>query len=510
MQWIDEHRKLAIVGVLLLAALLRFPGINQPYVDFFAWREADTASIADAFASGNWNIFLPQVRWGGPGPNYIGAEFQTVSYITAFGYKAFGAAPWVGRVVSVAFGLWGVFALYQLVCRVWDTPRGIASAAVMAVLPGSAFIERSFVPDGAMTALMTTSLWMLVAYCQTERPRYLITAALAGMIGGLTKITGGILVIPAIYAVTSMFGPRLGERGIQLRLTAAVLGVAVPVIAYYLWARHLAWSFPPHHFAGEYAFIWNSRFSWWQHNYFLAEFWGISNFLWSLPFIALAIVGSLLPHRAQKGRVAPWLFHAWLVAMVVRYVIEAQHLVSDPQNLQLFSPMMAAFAGHALVGLANGGIPFQNKQAGALFSILIFSGASILGQIQTHHYFYQNVYQDHYILSRNLAELSRPTDLVISMGPEPIVLYHSQRKGWVFPPPDSGMAAWDYGEHDISILRELRAQGGRWLVISSLNGYAGWSGQEFLRVRYPALYRGIFQYFDLVREIPEGLIFHAK
>jgi 4-amino-4-deoxy-L-arabinose transferase-like glycosyltransferase len=152
MQWIDKHRRIAVVAVLLLGALLRFQDINRPYVDSFAWREADTASIADTFASGNWNIFLPQVRWGGPGPNYIGAEFQIVSYIAAFGYQAFGAAPWVGRVVSVAFGLWGIFALYQLVCRVWDTRQGIATAAVMAMLPGSVFVERSFLPDGAIGA----------------------------------------------------------------------------------------------------------------------------------------------------------------------------------------------------------------------------------------------------------------------------------------------------------------------------------------------------------------------
>src|SRR5262249_14377394 len=154
-------------------------------------------------------------------------------------YQAFGAAPWVGRIVSIAFGLWGIFALYQLVCRIWDTPRGIASAAVMAVLPGSLFIERCFLPDAAMTALMTTSLWMLVAYCQTERLRYLAGAMVAGMLGCLTKLPGGVLIIPAIYVVASIFGPRLAERQIQLRLAAAAIIVAVPVIGYYLWARHL-------------------------------------------------------------------------------------------------------------------------------------------------------------------------------------------------------------------------------------------------------------------------------
>ncbi len=509
MKWIHEHWRIAIAGVLLLAAILRFQDINQPYIDAYAWREADTASIADAFSSGNWNIFLPQVRFGGAGPNYVGAEFQTVSYIAALGYQMFGAAPWVGRVVSIAFGLWGIFTLYQLVYRVWDTPRGIASAAVMAVLPGSVFIERSFLPDGAMTALMTTSLWMLVAYCQTERLLYLVVAALTGMVGCLTKIPGGILVIPAIYAVTSILGSRLRERRIQLRLTVAAIVVAMPVIAYYLWAWHLALSGPPHHgFWGEGEFLWESGVSpWLNYYYFLPALWKtVTNELWCLPFVALAIFGSLLPHHEQK-RVAPWLFHAWLLAMVIRYMIEAKHLVLNPSNFHLFNPVIAAFAGHALVGLANA--PFRNKKAGAFLSILVFSGAAIHGQIKTHD-LYRGAYRDHYILGRALAELSRPTDLVISMGLEPTVLYYSQRNGWVFPPYSSKGASWDYGQQDVAVLRELKAQGGRWLVIPSWNGYTGGSGREFLRINYPALYRGIFQYFNLVQEIPEGLIFQAK
>jgi 4-amino-4-deoxy-L-arabinose transferase-like glycosyltransferase len=509
LQWIDENRRIAIVGVLVLAAFLRFQGINQPYVELLAWREADTASMADAFASGHWNIFLPQVRWGGPGPNYIGAEFQTVSYIAALGYRAFGAAPWVGRMVSIAFGLWGIFALYQLVCRVWGTPSGIASAAVMAVLPGSLFIERSFLPDAAMTALMTTSLWMLITYCRTERLRYLVAAALTSMLGCLTKLPGGILVLPAIYAVISIFGPRLAERRIQLHLAAAAIVIALPVIAYYLWARHLAMTVPPYVFMGQNKFVWDGGLSaWLSKYYFVPEFWETSTkFLWSLPFIALAIVGGLLPHPPQKGQVAPWLFHAWLIAMVVRHLIEAKHLVTDAQNLHLFTPVIAAFAGQALVGLANSDIPFGNKAAQAFLSILIFCGATIFGHVQT-HFVYQNFYRDHYILGRNVAELSRPTDSIITLGPESVTLYYSQRNGWVFPQYHSGV--WDYGPQDVSILRELKAQGGQWLLIPSSNSYTGGSGPEFLRAHYPTLYSGIFESFAVVRELPEGLILKAK
>ena len=106
-------RALAIGAVLLVGALLRAQDLNQPWVGVYAWREADNASIADAFAAGDWNILLPLVRWGGPGPNCIGAELQLVTWLTALGYRVFGAHPWVGRSVTALFGLLGLFVLYR-------------------------------------------------------------------------------------------------------------------------------------------------------------------------------------------------------------------------------------------------------------------------------------------------------------------------------------------------------------------------------------------------------------
>lgn len=518
MPWLDAHRRGAMVAVLLLAALLRVQQLNQPYIDGYAWREADTASIAAAFAGGAWNIFLPQVRWGGPGPNYIGAEFQTVGYLAALGYRVFGQAPWVGRAVAIAFGLWGVFALYQLVRRVWGTSNGIAAAAVMAVLPGSVFIERSFLPDGAMTALMITSLWMLVAYCQTEKQRYLVAAAIAGTLGCLTKLPGGILVLPAVYAVTSILGPRLADRRLQTRLGIAALLTAAPVIAYYLWARHVASGNPPFHFTGAGKFLWNSDPGEWLHSdYFLPQFWQIvSRELWGLPFIALAVVGGARPPRTGEPHRAPWLFHAWLVAMLIRYLFEANHLVTDPYNIHLFNPAIAALAGGGLLRLADGVTPFRTWQPRAALAALLFAGSTVVEQVQTQQLF-AAAYRDHYVLAQLVARLSQPRDLVISMGLEPVVLYHSQRNGWVFPPDEianmnanSRAFVPDHGYQDVAILHGLRAQGGQWLAIPSWNSYTGASGQEFLRQQYPVLYAGIVADFAVVSELPEGLILHAR
>src|SRR5215472_12783739 len=114
---------MALLAIILLGAALRLEYITQPFIDKFSWREASTAMMAQNFYRGQWNIFYPEVDWGGPGPNYQGREFQTVTYIAAVLYNAFGQHEWVGRGVTISFGLWGIFALYQLTRRVWDEER---------------------------------------------------------------------------------------------------------------------------------------------------------------------------------------------------------------------------------------------------------------------------------------------------------------------------------------------------------------------------------------------------
>jgi nitrate reductase gamma subunit len=61
-----------LLAVLVVSAILRFKHINQPLIDAFSWRQSSTAMMADNFYRTNWNIFYPEVSWGGAGPSYQG------------------------------------------------------------------------------------------------------------------------------------------------------------------------------------------------------------------------------------------------------------------------------------------------------------------------------------------------------------------------------------------------------------------------------------------------------
>lgn len=68
-----SRTNLLLFAILVLAPILRFQNINQPFVDPYSWREVSTAIMADNFLRRNWNIFYPEISWNG---YYLGKLHQ--------------------------------------------------------------------------------------------------------------------------------------------------------------------------------------------------------------------------------------------------------------------------------------------------------------------------------------------------------------------------------------------------------------------------------------------------
>src|SRR6266446_3775449 len=438
-----------LAGILVIGALLRFNNITQPFTDAFTWRQASTGMMASNFYHRSWNIFYPEVSWTGPSPGYQGREFQTVSYIAALLYMLAGEHDWVGRSVAALFGLWGIFALYQLVRRVWDEERALLSAAVMALLPGSIFIERSFLSDPALVALMTTSMWILIVYLQTDRLRFLLLSGVIGVWGVLTKPPGLVISFAMIYATLTIlrFRHKLKPRRIVVMGVVAVMAL-VPVIAYYLWARHLGHSYPPYHVAFTGYLLWDQGLNqWWDENYFLGRLvWWFSSWLWTPPVIVLVVLGMILPLRAfdpekPTPAKAPWLFHWWLLGILPLYVVAARELVLNPQNFHIINPAAAAVSSDAIMTIASffsriaqPSAPLVVRIKVIVVSLIIIAVSGTMALIRMCYPYAKQGYE----LGLALRQVSQPRDLVVTMASvlgDPIVIYYSQRRGWLFPPP---------------------------------------------------------------------------
>jgi hypothetical protein len=457
--------------ILVGAALLRLLFIHQPFVDAASWRQADDAIIADNFFRGHLNIFLPEISWNGPGPNYVGYEFQLTTYLAALLYHLFGQADWIGRGISVAFGLWGIFAFYSLVRRAFNEERALVSCAVFAVTPGGIFVDRSFLPDPVMVSLVLTSFWMLLAYLQDRRMRYLGLAVLTGTFGLLTKISGLIVGVPALYATLSLLPADAGIRFKYLvRLTMASILVLTPVIGYYVWAIHVSHAYPPYHVAAAGNWVWDASFdSWLKASYFWPKFSHAAEWLWGVPLLALAFVGLLFPSAQNGSGNLRWLFHCWFLAGIVFYAFGAQELVDNPWNFHIVDPALAGLAAQGLLvaggALARLGLPIIGRTA--IILIIVAHGFGM----KNLRWVYGAYARQSHELGVALARISQPSDLVVTVGNsigDPGAIYYSRRRGWVFPPAWPDVDWWEDIVDEpaaIQLFDRLRSEGAQWFGI---------------------------------------------
>jgi len=432
---------LALVGILFLALGLRLEDVQQPLVDFFSWREASTAMMADNLPANGWNPLWPEVSWTGDQPGYQGREFQTLTIAAAILDAIFGWRDWHGRLVAALCGVVSTFALFRLVSLLRGPGEGLLAGAVYAVLPGAILIDRSYLPDPAMLALALVSLCLLAEGMARGSARWLVAAWAMGSLALLAKLPALAAVPASIYLVLSSTSSDR-RQSYALQLCAAVAAAGTLVAAYYLWAIHLGRAYPPFHIAGD-GWIWEEGFAkFWKEGFYLNTLrWHVETWLWTPAVIVLAVAGFFASFDRRRGSSkldAPWFFHIWLAGCALFYVAAALELRGNPWNLHIFNPAAAAFTAAGIALIVNA--VKSGFASGRLLAVL----AMVFTVLATGRAGVDRIKHDElgtldYALGSRLAELSREGDLVIASGTyagSAVAIFYSRRRGWLFPPPE--------------------------------------------------------------------------
>ncbi|OKH17396.1 hypothetical protein FACHB389_34685, partial [Nostoc calcicola FACHB-389] len=124
-----------IVFLLILAIALRIYNINSPIIGIHSWRQSDTAAIARNFYENGFNLFYPQIDWGGNSPGYCETEFPIYSFIVALIYRVFGVAEFWGRFLSIICFLVALYFLYQFIIKISDKKIASWSCLFFVILP---------------------------------------------------------------------------------------------------------------------------------------------------------------------------------------------------------------------------------------------------------------------------------------------------------------------------------------------------------------------------------------
>jgi 4-amino-4-deoxy-L-arabinose transferase-like glycosyltransferase len=431
--------------------------------------------MADNFLERGWNIFYPEVNWTGPGPSHQGREFQIVSFLAAVLNKIIGWQDWHGRLIAVVFGFWTLLAFYLLSAEVVGSRRAWAPAIVLAVTPGVAFIDRSFLPEPAMLAFTTTGIWLLLLHLKTKRVIFLWLASLFVCLGILAKLPGISIIGVAIWACWSdmrlTYDP--GRKALK-RLLAALMLTLLLCVLYYRWAIYLGNSYPPYHVAG-YGYLFQDPVGFFKKAFYLPQLANHLPWLIGLPILLLAAIGGLAVFGSQENESRfGGLYRVWLISAAGLYLFAAEEFTANPWNLVSLCLPIAGLAGEGWLKLAQQGARAERLLFSSVVVVLLFwSGASAVVTLKAPVSFAS------WQLGNRLRELSAPGELVVTAAAEignPTAIYYSRRRGWVFPPgglcPPGGPTEdddWSLLEDDAAAVRRLRVlqtSGANWVGIA--------------------------------------------
>lgn len=463
-----------LLGILLVAAVFRFHDITLPLVDAFSWRETSTAMMADNFQQRSWNIFFPEVSWTGPGPSYQGREFQVLSYMTALLYQLFGWHDWFGRMVAALFGLVTVFSLHRLTALCWGEAHAHAAALAYALMPATIMIDSSFLPDPPMLALVTLGIWLFAKYWAGGSDWLLPLATVSFTLGALAKPPGLAAGAVIVYLMACWLVEKKRKQAVKVFI-AGLLSLAI-IAAYFSWAIYLGRSYPPYHVAGS-GYIWDSGFwTFFKDSFYFKSVWNTSVWwFYGYPFMALIAVGFWTPPKPAeqtKQRTLSAIPYVWLAASAVVYFAAAREITANPWNYHIFHVPFAIFCGRGVITLATLASATVLSPAVILRSISIAVVVLVWSTFPLVKTMKAPTAMSGKLLGEELARLARPGDLVVAIAPEvgdPVAIYYSRARGWVFP-PGGGDVEWSkFVEDDataIAQLEELRAKGADWFGVT--------------------------------------------
>ena len=242
-------KKILILGILVLALLLRLYKLDNPVADWHSFRQADTASVTRNFVDKGVNMLVPtyhdnsNIQSGKDNPNgYRMVELPLYNLLHYSVYELFPSlgVDQAGRLTSVILSLISIYLVYLIGEKLSGFFVGWLAALFMAVLPFSIYYSRVILPEPLMIASILGSYWYLIKMSESTgvKKRYnLLISSLLFAIALLVKPFAIFFALPNAAIVFRSWAK--GELHTLDVIFFSILGVAP-----FIWWRNHILSYP--------------------------------------------------------------------------------------------------------------------------------------------------------------------------------------------------------------------------------------------------------------------------
>jgi 4-amino-4-deoxy-L-arabinose transferase-like glycosyltransferase len=457
---LERRASALLIIICILAIAVRLIFINQPYVDYWSWRQSDVAAIARNFFQDGFRFGYPQIDWAGNALGYVGTEFPILPFIAAVCYKFAGVHEWIGRIQAVILFAVSLPFFFLLVREIFGSTAAVWASFFYCFTPLNVFAGRSFMPDVPSLSFGIVGLYFFLRWVQHRQSWSFFVAAIAVSLSFLIKITSIVIFAPILYlAIVGRLcqTPRVSQKRPTVLGALALFAVItlLPSAIWYWHAYQIAQKFYPHHFFGA-GGIRIENFSWYWH---IARETAISSLTPVLTVMAL--IGLFVPQ--SRDRRYSRLFYWWLVAMVLFIIAVGYGNRHRWYQLPLV-PIAATFAGGACAFIAS---KVSSRVVAVTLSILLVSSFTISAFWYVRP-FYQSSAAQLRDAGLELNKVTPPEALIVAadMG-DPTIFYYAQRKGWHFLENDAIYNGNpDDSQQAINDLERLRRHGATHFVFT--------------------------------------------
>jgi hypothetical protein len=420
-------RKAALYLVLVAAVLLRLYRIDAPLA------EGSVAAVKQVYVANKArSIAGPPLRLLNPTYDFLdhnGRRMAMIEEVPAYTglvgvcYHLFGEREWIGRAWSVLATLVALLALYDLIRRDFDSSLAFLAATLFSLCPLLIFYGRAFQPDLCMLACMILSACFYHRYFDGGRSRWLLAAALAGLMGAAFKYYGLMVLIP----LADLTIRRTGWRGlVRVPFLSLAGSITVPIFAWVIgvFARH-------HNPADTNAYFLFQRPELLLQRVLYERF--ADRFLWKDcgPATAILIVAGVASAN-MHARARPIM--GWSLMGVLFFFLLGPKVCCHGYYELMMLPAAAVWAAlgwQALWGAARKRIPALARRP--------WLGVAALAVIAVVHspwviHGESGLERGSLILGERLNRVCGPSSKVVALGTNSAeVIHYSHRQGWVFP-----------------------------------------------------------------------------
>ncbi len=425
-----SNNKFWLLVILVLAFLLRLYRIDNPVLDWHAWRQADTAAVTHHYVQEGVDLLRPRyhdlsnIPSGQDNPQgWRMVELPIINGLVAVVVRALPQLDLVitSRFISILFSLGAIISLYWFIKQISNSRAAILSVAFMAFLPFSIYYSRVILPEPAVMFFSTISLSLFTSFLKQKKGLHWWLSWLALALAILLKPF--VAFFAPVYLILILIYQDKPWKQINLYLYPIL--AFMPLMYWRSWIKQFPAGIP----ASQWLFNGNGirlRPAWFR--------W----LFWERLTKLLAGVGTVifgLTNFLKRNRVLDILLSWWLGVITYFVVIATGNVTHDYYQVLIIPCLSFTLGRGALVAYGWLNSKLKNKIilnqyiSGAVIAAIAIISFIIAWQ-QVKGYFNINHWEYHK-LGRVVQQILPEDALVIApAGGDTMFLFQTRRKGW--------------------------------------------------------------------------------